>query len=133
MDIFNDNTQQEQKQTEGLESPEDICASLSDQNRLDNEIIKLKSLPGAFVEIFHRKVNQGSSVNETLVLVTLPKIGGGLISCYFVCGAKYPESPPSFSATVNGCESKVHSSTLQNWSGNCLVDVVRDVLAQEPD
>jgi hypothetical protein len=98
--------------------------------RWELEVARLKSIPGAFEETFLRQGSDPATSQERIFLVTVPKLPVGLISCNFVCAADYPQKPPSFALAVDGNTVEFQSSTLQNWVGNYLTDVVSESIAQ---
>ena len=98
--------------------------------RWEFELVKLKSVPGAFVETFLRHGGDPATSQERFFLVTVPKLPVGLISCNFVCAADFTQKPPSLVLAVDGNTVEFQSSILQNWSGNHLADMVSESIAQ---
>ena len=99
------------------------------QNRMVTEVNYLKTLPGADVQIKTGKDSNGLPTGDTHIMVTLPKVSGGTITCYFCCDSNFPNTPPFFSVEVDGFDYPFESATMRTWRGNYLIEIVREVLS----
>ncbi len=100
----------------------------NEQNRMVNELNYLRSIPGAEVETRAENDQHGLATGGHMVRVTIPKQSGGIITCYFLCSAKYPTMPPLLSVEVDGQDYPYSPPSLRNWRGNYLYEIVREVM-----
>lgn len=95
--------------------------------RMREEIDYLERLPGAKVETQPGTDDRGIPDGSYDLRVTLPRISGGSLVVYLTCSASYPKALPAIDVEVDGQDTPFQSNILTHWTGQYLVELVREV------
>lgn len=95
------------------------------QNRIVDEFNMLQSIQGATVQSKPAKDGSGNYVFE----VTVRRSSGGTLIIVFSCGTQYPTIPPQMGIEIDGENYYFESSILDNWRGNYLIEVAREIIS----
>lgn len=90
------------------------------------ELDYLNQLPGARVEAKPGADSRGIPDGSYDVRVNLPRSSVGRLTLYLSCPAGYPRVAPSVDVDVDGQPTPFKSSILARWTGQYLVELVRE-------
>lgn len=93
--------------------------------RMREEVSYLKSFSGAQVDSGLIYDAQGVPNGFAIQVKISLKMGGELV-LYFACTSSYPSSKPDVAVEVDGSSAHFDSEILRKWSGQYLVEIVRE-------
>lgn len=98
-------------------------------DRMREEVAFLKDFANA--QVNSKLTHDAKGIpNAFLIQVTLPlRIKGDLV-LYFACATDYPASKPSLDVEVDGDSISYASEILRTWSGQYLIEIVREAKKQ---
>ena len=97
--------------------------------RMREEVTFLKDFPNAQVNSELTHDLQGIP-NAFLLQVTVPLKMRGELILYFACSTNYPASKPNIEIEVDGDSVPFESEILRTWSGQYLLEIVREAKKQ---
>lgn len=89
--------------------------------RMSEETQYLNGIPGANVQ------TQLAADGAYMIKMNFPSVSGKQIDLFIACKTGYPQKPPLVDVEVDSQKIPFQSSILQRWSGNYLVEIVREV------
>lgn len=96
-------------------------------SRMREEIGYLEKLPGTKIDSKPGSDDHGIPDGSYDLRVQTPRSSGGKIDIYFTCQAGYPQVPPLVEIEVDEEFTPFQSATLRRWTGQYLVEIVREV------
>jgi len=98
-------------------------------DRMREEVAFLKDFPNA--QVNSKLTHDAKGIpNAFLIQVTLPLRMKGDLVLYFACATDYPASKPSLDVEVDGDNISYASEILRTWSGQYLIEIVREAKKQ---
>jgi len=97
--------------------------------RMREEIELLNNLPNARVE-HQSSTDQHGLPDGFAVKVSLPLKLQGLLTIFFACSSDYPSKSPNVELEVDGESVGFTSEILRRWSGQYLIEIVREARKQ---
>jgi Membrane protease subunits, stomatin/prohibitin homologs len=94
--------------------------------RIREEVGYLKNVPGASVENKPGQDDDGVPDGSFDLRVTLPRASGGTMTVYIACPKGFPITAPTLDVEVDGEDAAFQSAVLRRWSGQYLVEIVRE-------
>lgn len=94
--------------------------------RIREEVRLLRGISGTQIETQPGVDESGIPDGSYDLRVALPRISGGSIVLYFVCGQGYPQALPAVEAEVDGQEQPFQPAVLRRWTGQYLVEIARE-------
>jgi hypothetical protein len=91
------------------------------------ELNMLQKQPGAKTQSKPGVDENGVADGSYDLRVQVPRNLGGEIVIYFTCPAGFPQKPPFIEVEINGEITPFQSSILRRWTGQYLVEIVREI------
>jgi len=96
-------------------------------SRMREELNLLDKISGIRVDQKPGTDERGIPDGSYDLRIRVPRSSGGEIVIYITCQATYPQLPPILEIEVNGESTPFQSAILRRWTGQYLVEIVREV------
>jgi regulator of protease activity HflC (stomatin/prohibitin superfamily) len=104
-----------------LPAPGDI------HSRIREELNMLEKLPGAKIDTKAGTDARGVPDGSYDLRIVIPRTSAGNIVLYVTCLSGYPQAQPVIDVEIDNQPTPFQSAVLRRWTGQYLVEVVREV------